>query len=640
MQLPYLLHLLLGFAIVAISANQLARYMRLIKLPVITGLLITGIISGPFFIGLIPEDARDNLYFVNEISLAIIAFAASSELYLKELRSSAKTIKWMTFGQLGVTFVFSSLAVFFLESYIPFMKGMSVNERIAVAILAGTIFVARSPASAIAIINEVRAKGPFTQMAIGVTVIKDFLVIVLFSVCFSIATALTRDVGLSFDFILVLGVELIASVLLALLLFLLLRLILKARIHQYAKRVYIIAAGYSVYFISNTLKASSGIAFGKELHVEPLLVCILGSFLITNYSRYRHEFNRIIQDIGPFIFTAFFTLIGATMSIEILLQVWQVAFIFFILRIISIIIGSYVGGAMGSENRKFMFYGWMPFVTQAGVGLGLATAVAKGFPGWGDTFASLIIAVVVLNQIFGPPFFKYALSAMGESRSKAQFHGFDGVRDAIIFGVDNQSVALARQLTEHGWEVRIAAYNQDINEEDFPGLQIEKISEISLTELERLGANNAEAIVTLLTDDENYQICELAYEKIGTKDLVVRLNHRFNQSKFHKLGCLVVDPSTAIVSLLDHMVRSPQAASLMLGMEEGQDTLDLQITNPNMQGLPLRDLKLPPDIIILSIRRRGQLIITHGYTRLRLGDNITMLGSRESLEAMTLRLEK
>ena len=73
-------------------------------------------------------------------------------------------------------------------------------------------------------------------------------------------------------------------------------------------------------------------------------------------------------------------------------------------------------------------------------------------------------------------------------------------------------------------------------------------------------------------DKENYEICEVAYEHFGTKDLVVRLNERSNFEKFHKIGALIVEPSTAIVSLLDHLVRSPVAASLLLGTDENQDS--------------------------------------------------------------------
>ena len=65
--------------------------------------------------------------------------------------------------------------------------------------------------------------------------------------------------------------------------------------------------------------------------------------------------------------------------------------------------------------------------------------------------------------------------------------------------------------------------------------------------------------------------------------------------------------------------------------------MDIEIKNPDMRGLPLRDLRLPSDIIILSISRGGHQLISHGYTRLRMGDSITVVGSKASLENVALR---
>jgi Trk K+ transport system NAD-binding subunit len=91
------------------------------------------------------------------------------------------------------------------------------------------------------------------------------------------------------------------------------------------------------------------------------------------------------------------------------------------------------------------------------------------------------------------------------------------------------------------------------------------------------------------------------------------------------------------VHLLDQFVRSPQAASLLLGMEEGKDTRDMRIRNKDMHGLTLRDLRLPPAVIILSIRRAGHSIISHGYTRLRLDDVVTLVGAVDDLDEVQLR---
>jgi len=70
------------------------------------------------------------------------------------------------------------------------------------------------------------------------------------------------------------------------------------------------------------------------------------------------------------------------------------------------------------------------------------------------------------------------------------------------------------------------------------------------------------------------KICEIAYEYYGTKNLVVSLNNRENFDKFHRLDVKIIDPATSMVSLLDHFVRSPNATSLLMGMDPTQDTVD------------------------------------------------------------------
>ena len=204
--------LLSGFLIVTVAANQIARLFRRINLPIITGFLIMGLITGPFILKLIPSQSKDSLFFINEISLAFIAFAASGELYLKELRNRFKSIRWMTFSQLGVTFIIGSLVVFLVSSQIHFMDDLPRNTKAAISMLIGIIFVARSPASAIAVISEMRAKGPFTRTALGVTVVKDCLVIVLFSIILSISGALVEGIAFSLTFLfIIIGVSALTS---------------------------------------------------------------------------------------------------------------------------------------------------------------------------------------------------------------------------------------------------------------------------------------------------------------------------------------------------------------------------------------------------------------------------------------------
>jgi Trk K+ transport system NAD-binding subunit/Kef-type K+ transport system membrane component KefB len=628
-----------GFAVVAIAGNQIAKYLVRYKLPVITGLLITGILSGPYVLDLIPMGATDHLNFINNVALAFIAYAASAELYLREMRSRLNSIKWMTASQLAVTFIFSAITIYFLADFVPFMRTMPVAYKAAVASLFAVVFVARSPASAIAVVNEMRAKGPFVQTALGVTVLKDFLVILLFSFMLEVSIAIFEGSEFDLSFMLLLLLELVVSFGTGFALGRLLILLLKSPLRFALKSALIILSGYLVYVLSHIMDGYTLANFQHRISIEPLLVCIVGSFIVTNYSTYRAEFLRILEKVGPYIYVAFFVLSGAAIELDIFVEVAGITVVLFFVRIISLIVGGFAGGKLAGDPPLFNRIAWMPYVTQAGVSLGLATLVSTTFPEWGAEFATIVISVIVINQIVGPPLFKWAINIVGEGHTRAAIHEFDGVRDAIIFGLETQSVALAKQLQENGWLVKIATRSTDFDEAEYPDVDIHKIKDHSLETLNQLEAKNAEAIVTMLTDDENYALAETIYEHIGTKDVIVRLNNRYNFNKFHELGALIVDPSTAIVSLLDHFVRSPQAASLLLGMEANQDTMDITVLNPDMHGLRLRNLRLPSDTLVLSLKRHGNQIITHGYTRLRRGDVLTLVGSKESLQHVSLKFE-
>ena len=63
----------------------------------------------------------------------------------------------------------------------------------------------------------------------------------------------------------------------------------------------------------------------------------------------------------------------------------------------------------------------------------------------------------------------------------------------------------------------------------------------------------------------------------------------------------------------------------------------MELRDPALHGALLRELRLPPDTLVLAIHRDGQAIVTHGYTQLRLGDKVTVMGSPESLREVELK---
>jgi Trk K+ transport system NAD-binding subunit/Kef-type K+ transport system membrane component KefB len=623
---------------VAVAARKLAGVFQKVKLPLITGFLVIGLISGPEFLGLIDKDALQGLSFVNDVALAFIAFAVGSELYLKELRSRMRSIISMTITQIVVTFSLVSLCIYLISDLIAFTEGMSQSARLAVSMLGGTIAIARSPASAIAIINELRARGPFTQTSIGVTVMKDVAVIVIFAVIFTLSKSMIQEAEFRVIYPVQAVVELIFAFGLGFLVWLILRGIFTLKGMMGLKKGMVLLLGFLVYLFTHVVEGHSSRFIGLDMHIEPLLICIVGSFLVTNYSVYRNDFIRIVKELGPYVYVMFFTLTGAMISLEVLATMWFVTLIIFGVRLVSLFLAGYAGSSLAGDSSLFRKISWMPYVTQAGVGVGLATIIGTQYPGWGAEFATVMISVIVLNQIIGPPLFKWALHLAGEVHVKPD-GAFDVVRKVLIFGWENQSVALANQLQKQSWKVEFVVTNPTVEILGHDEFIIHEFTGSDHLALRRFGAETADTILCLLSDEENFKVCETAFEHFGTKHLIVRLTERDYYKKYNRLGAMVMDPATAMVALMEHFVRSPIATSLLLGMDEGQDTIDLEVRNSDYHGRTLRDLRLPSDVIILSVTRGDHPIISHGYTRLRLGDIVTMVGSIESLDKVRLNLQ-
>lgn len=636
----HLLLSLLTLAVVALSAQRIGDFFARLHLPRITGFLATGLLVGPFALKFVSAETVHDLRFIEEIALAFIAFAAGGELYLPELRHRLRSIAWLTLTLVIATMSIVTAAVYLLSDYVPFMQAMPPVTRLAVALLAGAIFVSRSPSAAIALVNELRAKGPLTQLILGVIFIGDAVVITLFAITASVASAMLEGGTLNLGFAGLLVIDLAATALAGYLLARLLHVTLALHAQRWLKTGLILLAGYLTFAGALWLDNWSAARLTLHVRLEPLLVCLVAGFVLNNTSRYRAEFGRLLHDISLPVYVLFFTITGAAVQVNILLQIWPVALAIFLARGFSIFLGAASGAWLAGESLAARRLAWMGFITQAGVALGLAAGAAVEYPAFGEDLATLIISVIVLNETLGPLLFKAAIQRAGEARPRAPEGVFEGPRDALVLGVDHQSQALTQQLRAHGWNVRLVACRPLPEPESANGAALTLVDEFSLSTLEALGARQVEALVAMLPDDEqNYQVCELAYEQFGTRHVVVRLNESHHFGRFTRLGVRVVDPRMAIVSLLDQFVRSPSATALFMGQVENEEVLDVVVQDPTLDGMRLRDLRLPPDVLLLAIRREGHYLITHGYTALRLGDEVSVVGPPPELEEVKLRFE-
>ena len=172
------LHVIISLAILLFAAKLMAELFHKIKLPVVLGELLAGIIVGPFALGALPLVNGEPLVVldetvrhIGEIAAIVILFIAGLEITPREfLRGGAAAF---TIGSLGVI--------------VPFFVGFYVFEAFGVealqSILIATALTATSIAISIQVMTELgKMKSKEARLILGAAIVDDILAIAALSV--------------------------------------------------------------------------------------------------------------------------------------------------------------------------------------------------------------------------------------------------------------------------------------------------------------------------------------------------------------------------------------------------------------------------------------------------------------------------
>jgi Kef-type K+ transport system membrane component KefB len=406
----------MAFGFLLLAAYLVGDVLSRFKIPRITGYILAGIAFGPHALELVSTDAVRELKLIDDLALTFIALAAGGELRLQELRQRQKSIVLIVLCLTVIVSLGVAGFAFAARPLLPFLADASTAQVLIVAALLGVFAAARSPSSAIAVIYECRARGPFTETVLGATVVMDVLIIFLFAAVVSIGQAFVVPGGeMSFRFLNTIGIELAGSLLIGILLGWVISLYVE---HVKAELVvFILAVAFLVTFFSRQFALALDHFYGASLHLEPMLICVTAGFWVQNFSRAGSRFMEQIDRSSLPIYVIFFSLTGAALDVAALRQTWLVAVMMVAVRFALVWLGAYLGTSLSGDPPRFRSMAGLSFVTQAGVSLGLAGIVMTRFPDWGAALATTIVAIIAIDQLIGPIAFKFALNRVGEARA-------------------------------------------------------------------------------------------------------------------------------------------------------------------------------------------------------------------------------
>lgn len=169
---------MISLGILLFAAKLMAELFHRIKLPVVLGELLAGIIVGPFAIGALPlfngeplVVLDETLLSIGEISAVVILFIAGLEITPREfLRGGAAAF---TVGSIGV------IVPFFVGFYAFAAFGIEVLQSILIA----TALTATSIAISIQVLTELgRMQSKEARLILGAAIVDDILAIAALSV--------------------------------------------------------------------------------------------------------------------------------------------------------------------------------------------------------------------------------------------------------------------------------------------------------------------------------------------------------------------------------------------------------------------------------------------------------------------------
>ena len=409
---------LICLAVALVGGLMLSRVTKLLHLPAVTAYLIAGLLLGPFVLGALKLpglgfnslEQVDGLRIVTQTALGFIAFTIGNEFRLSQLKTIGRDAIIIGIAQaVGTTVV---VDIILIGLHLCFPNIISIP----CAITLGAIASATAPAATLMVVRQYKADGPLTRLLMLVVAIDDAVGLVLFSVSFGIATALSAGQVSVLAVVVEPIVEIVLSLVLGSAMGWLLNWV-EQFFHSRSKRLTI-----SVAFVMLTVGLSM-----LEFQIGPvhcgfslLLVCMMTGTVFCNICETSEELMDRIDGWTMPLNILFFVISGAELDLAVLAQpvTLIVGVIYILARSAGKWLGSYASCKAVKQPKPITDNLGITLLPQAGVALGMAITAAN-LPD-GALTRNVVLFAVLVYELVGPSLTKRSLLAVGEIKPEGR----------------------------------------------------------------------------------------------------------------------------------------------------------------------------------------------------------------------------
>lgn len=400
-----------------------SRLMKVLRLPNVTGYLLSGIVFGPFllgkYIGGWDEGKLSAVKWISEIALGFIAFTIGTSFKTSSLKAVGKRIVLIT--------LFEALGGAILTIGGLFIARIFLGDQLPVSIILtlGAIACATAPAATLMVIRQYQARGPLVSTLIPVVAFDDAVALITFAVLFALSKAFAANGSVSaVEILLVPLIEIIGSLVVGTILGFLVSLGCKFFKSRANRMIMVICAVLIIVGLSMLCTENHWQILGANLSFSPLLGCMMIGAIFINF---RSDAMRTIERVDQFtppLYMLFFVISGASLDITIFgsdsaLIVVIVSLVYIVFRCLGKYLGAFSSAKLTHSEPTVQKYLGFTLFPQAGVAIGLATTASQELAHLGlEKQSSMILAVVltatIIYELLGPVITKISLQKANE----------------------------------------------------------------------------------------------------------------------------------------------------------------------------------------------------------------------------------
>jgi len=366
---------------------------RLLRLPRITGYAAAGIVLGPGGLALIDRPLLDELTVFADLALGLVLFELGQRLDLAWLRRSPMLMLMGVVEALG-----AGLLVFFTLSY-------HFGQDPLVAAVAAAIAMSTSPAVLIRIATDLQAEGQVTERALLLTAINGI-------VAFLAVTVLIPWLHLEYrggwETMILHPLYLLAGSL----------VLAAAAAHVTLKLAQLVGKRAGLQFIAVIAMIVLTVGAAVALKLSVLLALLAMGVMVRNADRQRHFIVVDSGDAGQLFYVILFVITGARLDLALITAAGAAG--------LALVLVRFAGKALGVlafaplVGLKFRQAGLLALalMPMSGLAVVLVHETASLYPEIRASVAPVVLAAVVILELFGPIATQFALQRAGEAAAE------------------------------------------------------------------------------------------------------------------------------------------------------------------------------------------------------------------------------